>query len=130
MHEYFLFRLKFCIFWHSCCRKKTQVFIYQIWYYLAKYCVSAHTESWKIGIEMHRRTINMQSWIFIKWDFHACLRSAETHDFAKKYYICKIKSKFLRKLKDWNGNAQVHEKNMQSWIFYQVWFFLMHNSHK
>ena len=37
-----------------------------------------------------------------------------------------MKSKFLRKLKDWNENAQAHGKNMQSWIFIKFDFILMH----
>ena len=46
-----------------------------------------------------------------KCDFHALLRVARTHDFAKYFDIFKMKSKFLTKLTDWNGNAQADGNN-------------------
>ena len=47
---------------------------------------------------------------FFKCDFHVFLLGARTHHFAKYFDIFKMKSKFLTKLKDWNGNAQAQEK--------------------
>ena len=50
----------------------------------------------------------------IKCDFHVFLGGAETHDFAKYFHICEMKSKFLTKIKDWNENAQAQGKNLHS----------------
>ena len=49
---------------------------------------------------------------FFKCDFHAFLRGAETHDFAKYFHILEMKSKFLTKLKDCNETHKHREKNM------------------
>ena len=64
-------------------------------------------------MKMHRRKENTCIVeFFFKCDFHVFLLGARTHHFAKYFDIFKMKSKFLTKLKDWNGNAQAQGKNM------------------